>query len=305
MRTLTPLQRAEALASTQEAAISLRQAKKAGLSDDQVERLAATGRWRRALRGVYRVAGAPQSARQLIVIAFLAVERAGGVVSHISAAAEWSLLPAGMLPHVTVPRRASIRCRGAKVHRSDIPLVDRTMRNGIRVTSVSRTIVDLAEVLDRPTLEQVVDDALCRKIASVRSILAAAERVGRGRRGIALLRSVLEAWAPGIEPGSVAEVRLLRRCGELGIVGMVSQHEVFDEDGAFVARLDLARPAQKQALEYEGVDPHNPRRWGRDEPRYARLRALGWEVQPVGKLDLCPGEPFLADLARRWGADAD
>jgi hypothetical protein len=300
MRTLTALQRAEALAATQEAAISLRQATSAGLSDDQVERLASTGRWRRELRGVYRIAGAPRSARQLIVVAFLAVERAGGVVSHISAAAEWALLPAGVLPHVTVPRRASVRCRGAKVHRSDVPSIDRTKRNGVWVTSVSRTVVDLAELLDRPTLEQVVDDALCRKVASVRSILAAAERVGRGRRGIALLRSVLEAWEPGIAPGSIAEVRLLRRCGELGIVGLVSQYEVVDETGAFVARLDLARPEQKQALEYEGVDPHNPRRWAHDEPRYARLRALGWDVQPVGKLDLCPGEGFLANLARRW-----
>lgn len=254
----------------------------------------------RAARRLPDHGGAAQRARQRVLIAFLAVLRAGGVVSHVSAAAEWSLLRPSVLPHVTVPRHASTRCRGAKVHRSDIPAVDRTKRNGVWVTSVSRTIVDLAEVLDRPTLEEVVDDALCRKLASVRSILAAAERAGRGRRGTALLKSVLEAWAPGIEPGSVAEVRLLRRCGELGLVGLVPQFEVVDEVGEFVARVDLARPEHKHALEYEGVDPHNPRRWCRDEPRYARLRALGWDVQPVSKLDLCPGEPRLPDLARRW-----
>lgn len=302
MRTLTPLQRAEALAATQEAAIALHQAIAAGLSDDQVERLAATGRWERVLRGVYRITGAPRTARQRIVVAFLAVARAGGTVSHISAAAEWGLLRAGVLPHVTVPRGSSVRCRGAKVHRGEVPRIDRTKRNGVWVTSVSRTIVDLAGVLDRPTLEEVVDDALCRKLASVRSIQDAAARVGRGRRGLAMLRAVLEAWQPGIEPGSVAEVRLLRRCGELGLVGLVPQFEVFDERGRFVARLDLARPEQKQALEYEGVGPHNPRRWEHDEARYATLRALGWDVQAVGKLDLCPGEPRLPELARRWTA---
>ena len=75
---------------------------------------------------------------------------------------------------------------------------------------------------------------------------------------------------------------------------------MYDEAGEFVARLDLAQPAWKRAFEYDGVDAHNPRRWGRDEPRYARLKALGWEVEPITKLDLLPGERRLRDIAERW-----
>ena len=179
-------------------------------------------------------------------------------------------------------------------------MVDRAHRGSLRVTSVSRTIVDLASMLDRSTLEQVVDAALCRKLASTVSVEAAAARLGRGRRGKVLLRSTLEAWSPNIEPGSPTEVRLIRQAAELGIVGLVPQYEVEDERGVFVARLDLAQPERRRGFEYDGVEVHNPRHWGRDETRYARLRALGWEIESITKLDLCPGEPRLRDIARRW-----
>jgi hypothetical protein len=234
------------------------------------------------------------------MVAYLATRRAGGVVSHLTAAAEWGLLAPSLLPHVTVPPNASAACRAAKVHRSVVPPIDRAHRRGLDVTSVSRTVVDCASLLDRPTLVEIVDDALCRKLASTASVQAAADRIGRGRRGKGLLRSVVEAWTPEITPDSHAEMRLIRLAGELGIVGLVSQLKVFDESGEFVARIDLADPLHRRGFEYDGVDPHNPRHWSRDEPRYARLRALGWDIQSVTKLDLCPGEPRLRDIARRW-----
>jgi hypothetical protein len=300
MRTLrSPIQRAEALAADQEGAIATFQARAAGMSQDQIDHQVRIGRWRRPVRGVLCVAGSPDTSRQRIVVAFLATSRAGGTVSHISATSEWGLLPPSPLPHVSVPMAASNACRGAKVHRSDIAAVDRTKRNGVWVTSVSRTIVDIAGIVDRAMVEQVVDDALCRRLASVRSIEAAQRRAG-GKRGAALLRAVLTAWQPGVTPGSPAEVRLIRRMSELGLDGLVRQHEVHDDEGSFVARLDLADPARRKALEYEGVEPHNPRRWERDEARYARLLALGWDLETVGKLDLLPGEPRLAAIARRW-----
>jgi hypothetical protein len=192
----------------------------------------------------------------------------------------------------------------ARVHRSLVPPVDRAHRSGLMLTSVSRTIVDLAGRGDRSMLETVVDAAFCRKLATARSVLASVERTPRGRAGRALAREVVEIWTPGIEPGSPAEVRLIRVAGVEGIHRLVAQHEVFDERGVFVARLDLAQPELRRAFEYDGVEAHNPRRWARDEPRYARLRALGWEVETITKLDLLPGERRIRDIARRWGLAA-
>ena len=296
---LTPLQRAERTASAQAGALDHGQAIGAGLTDKQLFGLVRSGRWRRPVRGVFVAAGSPDTWHQRTWIAHLATRRAGGVVSHLTAAALWGLLPPSPLPHVTVPPGASAACKAAKVHRSPVPIVDRGRRDGILLTSVSRTIVDLAGMLDGPTFEPVLDIVLCRKLASVDSIGRCLDRAGP-RRGKELLRRSVAVWTPAIEPGSVAEVRLLRLCATEGITGLVCQHEVFDDDGGFVARLDVAQPEWRRALEYDGVEAHNPRRWDRDEPRYARLRALGWEVEPVTKVDLLPGERRLRTIADRW-----
>ena len=96
-----------------------------------------------------------------------------------------------------------------------------------------------------------------------------------------------------------AEVRALRLLTELGVEGLVAQFEVVDHDGSFVARLDLAAPSRRLGFEYDGVRFHGPRRWSHDEARYARLRALGWTVESLDKLDLVPGEPRLRQLVQR------
>ena len=287
-------------ASAQDGVLSHEQARAAGLSDDQIKHRCRTGAWHRVVVGVYVIAGSPDTPRRRARVAYLACAHADGVVSHLTAAAVHGLGPYSLLPHVVVPRSASVRCRAAKVHRGSVPIVDRAWRDGLRVTSVSRTLVDLAGVLDRPSFEEFVDAALCRKLASADSALAALGRAGPRRCGARLLGDVLEVWTPRIEPGSVAEVRLLRQLAELGITGLVPQHDVVDEAGEFVARLDLAAPDKRRGFEYDGVETHSPRAWGRDEPRYARLRAMGWHIDPVSKLDLLPGEPRLRDIAAGW-----
>lgn len=295
-----PDRAAAATAARQEGALSHADASAAGLSDDQIVRRCERGAWLRRVVGVYVVAGSPDTPRQRAWVAYLATAPADGVVSHVTAAAIHGLLPFSMVPHVTVPASSSARCRAARVHRGTVPAVDRTWRDGLRLTSVSRTIVDLAGLLDRATVEELVDVALCRKLATRASILAALRRAGRRRRGAHLLRAVLEVWSERIEPGSVAEVRLLRTLAELGVTDVVTQHEVHGDDGAFVARLDVADPVARRGLEYDGVEAHNPRRWTRDEPRYQALRALGWRIDPVTKLDLLPGEARLRRIAEEW-----
>jgi hypothetical protein len=294
-----PDQRAARFASRQVGAFNHRQAGAAGLTDRQLEGRVARGIIRRPITGVYVYSTVPDSWRQRAMVVQLAHERIG-VLSFVTAAAVHGLLRPSFLPHITVPPGRSTKGKGATVHRSDIPMIDRCWVDGFRVTTVSRTIVDLASVLDRPTLAEVVDLALCRRLATRDSVLASMARAGKGRRGRQLLREVLEVWTPAIEPGSPAEMRLVRQLGELGVDDVELQHEVFDHDGAFVARLDLAWPTRRKALEYDGLEAHHPRSWERDEHRYLRLRALGWDVEAATKLDLLPGEPRLPRLVESW-----
>jgi hypothetical protein len=215
-----------------------------------------------------------------------------------------SLLAPSVLPHVTVPPGRSARSPLAKVHRHFVPPQDRHRRDGLVLTTPSRTLVDMARLLGRAPLEELVDDAFCRGLASIASVEASLDRSGPGHRGHALLREVLAVWSPTIEPGSVAEVRLLRRLAELGATGLVTQHAVHDDSGSFIARLDVARPDRKCGLEYDGVRFHGPRGWARDERRYARLRAAGWDVEDITKADLIPGATRLASIAARWSSAA-
>ena len=296
----SPDRRAAAQAARQHGALSSLQAEACGLSETQIRQRARTGQWRRAVHGVYVLAGAPDTWRQRAWVAFLATQAGGGVVSHETAAAVFGLLVPPSLPHVTVPVTGSVRSAAAVVHRSRVDRIDTQWRDGLRVTKPSRVVVDLAASIDRPSLEALVDDSFCRRLAAPASVLAALDRTGRGRAGREVLRAVLEVWTEAIAPGSVAEVRMLRQLAELGLTGVVTQHTVFDAGGGFVARLDAAVPALRKGLEYDGVRHHNPRHWARDEPRYRRLRDLGWEVPSVSTLDLMPGADRLRDLVERW-----
>lgn len=261
----------------------------------------SSGRWRRAARGVYLVEGSPPTWRQRAWVAQLA-NCPESVLSHLTSGAACDLTTPSLLPHVTAPRGSATRSGVAVVHRGAVAPIDRATVDGLRITTVSRTLVDLASVLDGPSLGEVVDAALCRKLTAPAAVLAAADRVGGGRRGLAHLRSTLQVWTEAIEPGSVAEVRLLRLLRELGLTGLVTQHEVHDRAGRFVARLDVASPAHRRGFEYDGVQFHGPRAWARDERRFQILRDAGWVVHDVSKLDLLPGEPRLRNLVRSWAA---
>ena len=240
------------------------------------------------------LAGAPDTWQQRAMVAYLAVAGIGGVLSYVTAGVMFSVLAPSTLPHVTVPPGSSARCRLAKVHRQVVPAQDYQHRDGVIVTTPSRLLVDMARVLGRAPLEELVDDVFCRGLTSIDSVATSLERAGLGHHGHALLRDVIDVWSPTIEPGSIAEIRLLRLLGELGATGLVTQHEVLDANGAFIGRLDVARPDRKCGLEYDSVRFHGPRQWERDERRYGQLRAAGWwdDAGPVATAILASRTPL-------------
>lgn len=130
-------------------------------------------------RGVYAVGHARATWRGRLWAAVLAC---GGpdaaVVSHRSAAAVWDLLPVptGPIDITTLGRCASQE--GIRVHRARSLEVVRDAE-GLALTSVTCTLVDLAAVLPAHRLERV-----CRRAELLRRLDAAAvaERMV-GRRG--------------------------------------------------------------------------------------------------------------------------
>ena len=289
-------QRAAAIAERQYGLLAARDAGRAGLSPTQVKYRVRHRGWRSHSRGVWLLPGAPR--RDWRQDAMAGVLKAGpeACASYLTACALHGLCQAPVLPHVSVPRRASARTTHVALHRSDIASVDRCLVAGIPCTTVARAIVEAASVVDGPMLAEIVDQALCAKRTSVDKIEAALHRAGRAWPGANRVGEVLVVWREPIVPGSPAEVRFLRRLREEGAVGIVTQYEVFDEDGTFVARVDAAVPQRKHAFEYNSDLHHNPRHVDRDEGRRLRLVALGWRVDEVSKHDLLPTATRIRDL---------
>lgn len=279
-----------------------------GLSRDQIVQLADDRVIERIIRGLYRLAG---SRTRLQDIAACLLRHPAAAASHVSALFVHDLdIEPPRRPHFTLPDGGAATRLGV-VHRSPLTPVDQTMRKGLRVTTLARSIVDSAEVLDVERLAEVVNEAVSRKLVRIPEIIDAAGRVeaAPGRAGLGRLRAVLASWTDAIEPDSPTEAAAIRRIRSFGLPMPETQLEVFDEEGAFVARLDMAWPEQRVGREYVSARWHRPDRIEDDELRLQALEALGWSMDNLYRYQLRPNEvawlrKLSGDLARDRSASA-
>jgi hypothetical protein len=109
----------------------------------------------------------------------------GAVLSHASAAALWEIRPSqATKADVTVPTQAGNKQRrGIRVHRSStLHPDDVTAHKRIPVTTVVRTLIDLADTLPTQPLKRAVHEAEYRGLLDVAELERVVER-NPGRRG--------------------------------------------------------------------------------------------------------------------------
>ena len=269
------------IAAAQYGVFARDQALSAGVSRSTLYRRAESRRWETLLPGVYRVAGAPPSWHQTLMATILAWG-AGAAASHRAAAAQRTV--AGFEPGIIeliVPRTRQRRLPGIAHRQRELLPSDFTRVGAIPVTTVARTLIDLAAIVEREVLEEALDDVLGRRLTTVPRVLTRTAEAGNVK-GIGVLRSLLEARDPrSAVPDSVFETRLLRvlRKSDVGIP--VMQFEV--RDGARrVAVVDFAYPGAKIAIEADGYRWHSSKmRWEHDLRRRNTLTRLGWRVMHV------------------------
>jgi very-short-patch-repair endonuclease len=154
-----PLPRGQQLATLahrQHGVVSIRQLRRLGYSPSSVRRAVVSGRLHRLHQGVYAV-GHTNLSLQGRCLAGVLASGPKALLSHYSAG--WLLGLIGTRPvpvHVTAPiprkRRNSVR-----VHHSRTLLdADRSLEQGIPVTSVARTALDLAAVVRFRSLRRVI-----------------------------------------------------------------------------------------------------------------------------------------------------
>jgi hypothetical protein len=186
------------------------------------------------------------------------------------------------------------------VHRSVLlEPVDRTVVDGIPMTSVARTLADCSGALSLGQLARALDSALVRKIVKLESVAEVADRLGPapGRKITNLRRLVAERGAEADTAGSRPEMRLYRVLRAAGVREPVSQHEVWCGPERFY--LDAAYPDVLVDLEYQGFDPHRTRTaFDRDARRGRALTAAGWRVAHFTSRD---SDADIVDAVRAFG----
>ena len=161
-----------------------------GLADKGVAEWVQRGRLIRLHRGIYAVGHDRLRVEGRWLAAVMACGP-GAVLSHSDAARLWELRQSNSaLIDVTVPsRNGRIRRKGIRVHRSGrLAAEEVTTRVGIPVTTVERTLLDLADVLPAETLRRAVTEAEYRQRLDTPALAAVVEN-NPGRRGATLLRA--------------------------------------------------------------------------------------------------------------------
>ena len=238
-------------------------------------------------RGVYaraalavKVKENPAGAQALSLASVLAAGQAV-VGSHESAAIIHGLDLLGRRPSgLTVTHRPGVGSAtgraGVRVHLAALPDGHVTVRGGVRVTSVARTVVDLARTSSFRSGVVVADSALRRKLTTKAELSAVVADCARWP-GLARAREVVEFSDAPSESALESLSRVVFR--EQGIPPPELQAWVGGDDEGVVGRADFLWEQFGTIGEADGMvkyaDPHGAIAQLR---RDARLYAAGFQV---------------------------
>lgn len=160
-----------------------------GLSRHAIQHRVEHRRLRRVHRGVYTVRQGPLG-REGWWMAAVLLGGAGAVLCHRSGAALWRVLRSGLRrTEVTVPTERR-QCGAVHFHYGRIASDEVTVLDGIPVTSLSRTLFDLASVLSPARLEAAINEADALRLSDPLSLSDLVERYPH-RRGAGIVRRIL------------------------------------------------------------------------------------------------------------------
>jgi hypothetical protein len=257
----------------------------AGITRDEIDHRLSLGALLREHRGVYRVGHRAPS----IEARYLAAVRAcgeGAVLSGRAAAHLWGLVK-GPAPAPEVTTVSERRVRGVTTKRSRH--VERTTHRGIPITTVPRTLVDLAAHLPLDALARACHEAgvmYDTRPSQVEAVLAKRERT----RGAAKLRAVTSGDVQVTL--SVLERAFRRRLEEAGLPLPQMNRAVSGR------RVDCRWPDHRLTVELDSYRYHRSRHaWEQDRRRDREARARGDEFRRYTYGDVVEGPRLmLAEL---------
>jgi predicted transcriptional regulator of viral defense system len=167
------------------------QAGEAGVSRQQLSYLSRTDSIERVAHGIYRLLRFPAQRFEDVIVACLWAGQ-DAAASHDTALAVYELtdaMPARI--HVSVPRPFRGQRKGVVVHVVPLDQGERTSRAGVPVTTVERTVADVAEQSEATAAVEAAIQAIERGMVTRRRLRAAFK--GRDDRAKAVLEAIDEA----------------------------------------------------------------------------------------------------------------
>ncbi len=225
-------------------------------------------------RGVYALGHGRLSRHGVLIAAVLACGK-HAVLSHRSAAWLWGLRPDNRRRvDVTVPRRAGHKRKGIDVHESQpFDPDDITEIDGISVTSLARTLLDLAEVVPLDHLAKCIEEAMRKRIYDHKAVTELLAR-SPGRRGQKPLRLILNDVVV-VDPATRKELE--RRFQKL----LRSHRLPKPERNTLIEgyEVDTVWLKPKVIVELDGFEGHGTRKaFEDDRVRDATLQLAGYRV---------------------------
>jgi very-short-patch-repair endonuclease len=260
----------------------------AGLSRQGVRRRVEAGWLVRLHEGVYAVGHTALTDRSLLLAAVYACGPEA-LASHRAAGALWGVLRWPQRIEVTAPRGCKPK-KGMTVHRSrHIDPEDRALVDNIPVTSLARTIVDLADVLSENRLADAVHESEVRRLFDLEKVERVLDRLS-GRRGRHKLGRVLAAYSDD-QPftRSRAERLVHKLCKAHGLPTPRVNTWIGSQEA------DFFWPEANVVLEFDGAATHLTRRaFHEDRARDRALAARGIQVVRATWRDATRDEASLA-----------
>jgi hypothetical protein len=292
------------LANRQHGVVSIRQLTgRLGYSESAVRRAADGGRLHRLHRGVYAVGHTRLTQQGRCLAAVLASGR-GALLSHDSAAWLWGISTKSPVPYaVTTPVRRKPRPPIVLHYAGNLTHEDRALREGIPVTSVARTFLDVAATSRPRRLQRMLERSEELRLFDLEPVESVLAR-NKGHHGAGPLSRAIALYKPAPFTRSGLERRFLDLVHE---VGLPQPTTGFNEAGF---ELDVYWPQRRFAVELDTFETHGSRAaFERDRLRQEELKLAGIEMVRVtgARLDREPAEVMrriahlLADRAETTG----
>ncbi|HEX6780415.1 MAG TPA: type IV toxin-antitoxin system AbiEi family antitoxin domain-containing protein [Solirubrobacterales bacterium] len=265
------------LARRQHGVVGRRQLLEAGWSEEEIEWRIGSGRLHRIHAAAYAVGHRDISRHGRWMAAVLA-SGPDAVLSHWSAAALWMIRPnSSSVIDVTDPVK-SRTWDGIRRHHKALPPDEVTLEVGIPVTTVPRTIFDLAATEAAEVVESLIREMEFLELRDPLSLWDLVRRYPR-RRGVARLRLALDRIKD--EP-----VGRRRRGLEERFAPFLRRHDLplprfndWIEAGGKRFQVDCHWPGTDEIVELDGWQGHKTRTAFReDRARDRKLRAAGYGV---------------------------